>query len=405
MPRTGTIAVAAGTVLVAAYAFVIFNTSERYCPSCAADGKGIRFVQDYFDRGAYYVRGSWYIFGLRNTRDLSPEYPPLAVYIFGIPFAVADIAGHPRPSPILILNLLTAMMAPAYLGLMLVTRRLLRDVGIAEGRLFVFLLPGFLYFSLNRYDVIPALMVSGAMAMVLRDRPGWGGALLGLGAMTKWYPALLAPIFVTYFYRRERRDAALFAATFVLAVALVSLPLLLSGGFEAFIDPYRFQVGRGGDPLSIFGLMASWQGVGLPRGIRVMLLALQLAIPLLAMLAAIKDKEALLDWAIISFLAFIFFSKFYSPQWMIWVVPLLILRIKTRPWMALIVAWDAVSYLLFPVLYDIYGIHDSAPGLIFSAAVLTKTALLVTFAINPARGAWLDFIARARNGREAGAQA
>lgn len=397
MRKTGTILVAAAIVLSVAYAFVMFRTPERYCRSCTVDGKGIRFVQDYYDRGAYYVRGLWYIYGMGRTRELSPEYPPLAVYVFGVPFALADIAGHSKPSPLLILNLLTAMMVAAYLGLMLVTRRLLRDVGAEEWRLFVFLLPGFLYFSLNRYDAIPALMVSAALLMVFQNRPGWAGALLGLGAMTKWYPVLLAPICLTYFYRQDRRKAALFTVYFFMALALISLPMLVSGGPGAFFDPYKFQVGRGGDPLSLFGLIASLRGAELPRGIRVILLVLQLIIPLFALLSADKSKEAFLDWAILSLLAFVFFAKFYSPQWIIWVVPLLILRIKRWPGIVLIVAWDLIGYLLFPVLYDIYGIHDNAPGVIFSVAVLAKTAILIALAADPARGIWRDFMGAARN--------
>jgi len=396
MSRTGSILVTVAVALSVVYAFIIFYTSERYCPSCAVDGNGVRFVQDYYDRSVYFIRGSWYKFGMSRVGALSLEYPPMAVYIFAIPFAIRRLAGLSQSSPILILNLLTAMMVPAYVGLIMITRRILRDMGGEEWRLFVFLLPAFLYFSLNRYDVIPALMVSAALLLALRGHSAAAGAILGLGFMTKWYPALLAPICFTYFNRQERKNAVLFAASFILAALLAASPMLISAGIHPFLEPFEFHIGRSGDPFSIFGLIGYLHGARHPQSVRVALLVMQLALPLLALLAANKTKEALLDWTILSILAFIFFSKFYSPQWIIWIVPLIILRSRGRGWIALLVALDLISYLLFPVFYDVYGIHDNPPGIVFCVAVIVKSAILIALAVDPARGAYRDFLEASR---------
>lgn len=397
MRDIGKILLIAGIILSSAYAFLIFHTGEKYCPDCTVGGHGIRFFQDNYDRGAYYVRGSWYHFGMENVGKLDSEYPALAVYVFALPFAVADLMGRsdPAPRPGLILNLFTAMMVIFYLGLMLITRRLLEEKGKDTWRLVVFLLPGFLYFSLNRYDVMPALLVSAAVFMVLTDRPLWAGVLLGMGMMVKWYPALLGPICFAYFWRWKRSDAFILTGAFAATVIALSIPLLMIGGVDAFFDPYRFQIGRDADAMSIFGLATAWTGE--TRGLsplsswaKTILLALQLVIPLLALLGAQKSSEAFLDWVLLSLFAFIFFAKFYSPQWIIWIIPLFIVRYENRWLIVLIVAWDLLSYMLFPVLYDVYNMYENTPGVVFVVAVLVKTALILMLAYGPAVNVWRD---------------
>jgi uncharacterized membrane protein len=401
-------------MLSVAYAFVVFNTQERYHPDWTVDGKGIRFFQDHFERNSYFIRGSWYVVGMRRVSEINSEYPPLAAYFFGLPFALASIAGEKPSIPeteafitilpallipsymALIRNLLTALMVPAYLGLFLLTLSLLKERGEGEWRVFVFLLPGFLFFSLNGYDVLPSLMTVAAIAFAWRDKPDWAGILLGMGAMTGWYPALLMPIILGYFFKRERRSALLFVAAFFSTALIASIPVLISGGWRSYIDPFRLQQVRRLEPLSLFGLLAYGLGGRLPQWLLVVMLVCRFVVPLMGMISSQKDRDAMLDWSVLSLLGLVLFAKTYSPQWIIWIMPLLILR-KTRPGttfglVALLVIWDLLSYALFPVLYDIYGIRDHAPGVVFSVAVLLKTAIMVTLAIDPAKGAWRDFL-------------
>lgn len=407
--------VIAGVIISALYALVIFYTPERLCSDWARDGNGIRFLADEFDRSAYFVRGMWYVFGLRQISQLDAEYPPIAVYFFALPFVIADIVGKDLVllgnKPLhevlvtslqsqarrLYTNLFTVLMVPLYVALLYVTL-LARERGQeefkfsgGEGYVILFFLPAFLYFSLNRFDVLPSLMVSLAVLALLSDKSSLiSGALLGTGMMTKWYPALLAPAFFKYYFGKSPATALKFAISFACVVIVSLLPLLVFGEWKAFLNPYSFQLGRGGDVLSFFGLLAHWQGKELSRWAQIVLLVLQLSPSLLALTASLRTKRAVLEWSLVSLFSFLFFAKFYSPQWLIWVVPLLVVKMGSRRLFFLAVLWDLSSYLMFPLLYDVYGIHDHSPPFLYSVCVMVKTAVIFILAFPSGRFALSD---------------
>jgi hypothetical protein len=407
--------VTAGVIISTLYALVIFYTPERLCSDWARDDKGIRFLADDFDRSAYFVRGMWYVFGLRQMSQLDAEYPPLTIYFFALPFVIADIAGKDlvssldKPLPEVLVNslqsqgrrlytnLFTVLMVPLYVALLYVTL-LKRERGKeefklsdGEGYVILFFLPAFLYFSLNRFDVLPSLMVSLAVLALLSDKSSLiSGALLGAGMMTKWYPALLAPAFFKYYFGKSPATAVRFAISFACVVMVSLLPLLVFGEWKAFLNPYSFQLGRGGDVLSFFGLLAHWQGKELSRWAQIVLLVFQLSPSLLALTARLRTKRAVLEWSLVSLFSFLFFAKFYSPQWLIWVVPFLVVKMNSRRLFFLVVLWDLSSYLIFPLLYDVYGIHDHSPPFLYSLCVLVKTVLIFILAFSSGRLALSD---------------
>ena len=60
--------------------------------------------------------------------------------------------------------------------------------------LFVFLIGALCYL---RFDMLPAVLAGGAL-LAARRRPWVTGALTGLGAAIKLWPALLIPSFLSY---------------------------------------------------------------------------------------------------------------------------------------------------------------------------------------------------------------
>jgi hypothetical protein len=97
---------------------------------------------------------------------------------------------------------------------------------------------------LERYDLFPAALVAGALVAQAHRRWGLGGALLGLGAAAKVYPAVLLPILLLFSYRAGgRRPAVRSAAAFAAAVLAATLPLLAVAGLEP-LRPLLLQVER-----------------------------------------------------------------------------------------------------------------------------------------------------------------
>ena len=102
--------------------------------------------------------------------------------------------------------------------------------------LFVFLLGALGYL---RFDMLPAVLAGGAL-LAARRRPWITGALTGLGAAVKLWPALLIPSFLGY--KPDRRPAGLAFVVVGFGLAAVSL---LAGGMTRLFSPLTWQSDRG----------------------------------------------------------------------------------------------------------------------------------------------------------------
>ncbi len=90
-----------------------------------------------------------------------------------------------------------------------------------------------------RFDMLPAVLAGGAL-LAARRRPWVTGALTGLGAAIKLWPALLVPAFLAQ--RADRRPAGLAFVVVGFGLAGVSL---LAGGWARLFSPLTWQSDRG----------------------------------------------------------------------------------------------------------------------------------------------------------------
>jgi uncharacterized membrane protein len=149
-------------------------------------------------------------------RDFHPEYPPGAFLFFVIPsFA-------PERQYLVVFQLLAAL--GIVVGLVLLARlveRLGATTWLQYGALvYAGLTPILLGgFTLRRFDMWPAALCVGVLILLLDERPVWALALLGVGAMTKFYPVLLLPValLAVEHGRRIRAFVAFCAGAFVAA--------------------------------------------------------------------------------------------------------------------------------------------------------------------------------------------
>jgi hypothetical protein len=102
------------------------------------------------------------------------------------------------------------------------------------------------------------------------------------------------------------------------------------------------------------------------------------ALPGLAVVAARpRDARVLLRWLTAATLAFVLFSRFQSPQWVVWITPLALLAASARGELVLVIAQDVAAYLYFPLAYDRFG-PASAP-FAFAVGAVTAIRLLLLF--------------------------
>ena len=210
----------------------------------------------------------------------------------------------------------------------------------------------------------PAVMLTVlALLAWSRGRPGWAGVALGLAIAVKFYPILLlGPLLLLCL--RGRRMAAF--GWLVLGTAgawlAVNLPVMLAG-FEGWSYFFTFSSERGQDFGSVWlALETAGYGVS-PTSINTVaagtLVAMCAAIGLLILLARQPPRVAQVSFLVVA--AFLLTNKVYSPQFVLWLVPLAILA---RPRWRDVIWWQLAQAVYFAAIWwYLVGLVDGNKGL------------------------------------------
>jgi hypothetical protein len=342
--------------------------------------------------------------GLVPYRDFDVEYPPGALPFFVLP-SIARTHGvgtYTSAFDALIWAcgaLLLAGMAIALRELRAWPPRLAGALAFAA---FAPLALGSVV--LTRYDLWPAALTVGALAALLAGRARLGHGILGLGIAAKVYPAVLAPIFLVHVWRtRGRREALLClgVGAAVLAACLAPFLVLAPHGLWSSV------AGQSTRPLQIESLGAavlialhhlsglhltmkaasgSQNLVGaLPHDVSRALVVLQIAAVVGAWLwfwrGDTRSRERLVTASAAAVCGFVAFGKVLSPQFLIWLVPLVPLVRGRRGLVAsgLLATALVLTQLWFPNRYWwlVYGFHTRETILVAARDVV----LVALFAV------------------------
>ena len=287
------------------------------------------------------------------------------------------------------------MAIASLLGLMLVVRLgYQRDWN--TGRFGYLVLPAVLYFTLNRFDIWPALLTAGSLACLGRERFAASGILLGTAAMVKVFPILLAPFVFAYLWRRGRGVRA-WSIALAATVLVLFLPPLLRYGWQATWAPYQYQLTRPLEGYTLYGFVLP-NAMGQPGPpwnlIRLAILGITTAVLLVrppSSLIGVLRRGA------IALIVFLSLQLFYSPQWIVWLVPLLVPLAGAQRFVGpLLIVLDAITYLTFPVVYDRVGPLATYDGLHYWMMASLICARGAVFALLVAVLAWGEIADRFR---------
>ncbi len=198
-----------------------------------------------------------------------------------------------------------------------------------------------------------ALLALGMLAWA-RERPLAAGLLIGLAAATKFYPLFaLGPLLVLCLRAGRLRE---FWATLVAAVCgwgMVNVPVMLAD-YEGWSRFYRLSEERGVGWSTIW-LVLQHQGHPVPvehlNLISGGLFALACAgVAVLALAARRRPRLPQLVFLVVA--AFLVTSKIYSPQYVLWLLPLAVLA---RPrWRDLLV-WQAAEVVHYVGIWMLFA--------------------------------------------------
>lgn len=217
--------------------------------------------------------------------------------------------------------------------------------------LLVALAPAFALTATINWDLLAVALTAAAMLMWSRSRALAAGVLLGLATAAKLYPVLLlGPLLVLCL--RAGRWRAFWAATGGTAAAwlVVNVPVMIStqGGLhirDGWKQFYTFSQERPVDFGSLWLIISQRTGNPLDdvNTYAMILMALACAgVAALALCAPRRPRFAQLAFLVI--VAFVLTNKVYSPQYVLWLIPLAALA---RPRWRDFLVWQACEVMYF----------------------------------------------------------
>jgi hypothetical protein len=307
-------------------------------------------------------------------RDFAVEYPPGALPVFAIP-ALGD------PSSEAYRIRFESLMA--FFGQAMIVAVAVALVALGAGRRW--LLAGLAFAALapvllgpvvlSRFDLWPAALTAAALCALVTGRFRLGHLALGAAVLAKLYPAVLAPLTVAYVWKREGRREALVCAGLMLGVvAVVFAPFVVvapGGVWDSLWNqasrPLQIESLGAGMLLvahHVFGtgvtMESSHGSQNLAGTAPAVLAALQTFLQQAALVATWilfargpASRERLLLASAAALVAFIALGKVLSPQFLIWLIPVMPLVAGRRGLIAsgLLAAALVLTQLWFPYRY------------------------------------------------------
>lgn len=325
----------------------------------STDPEAPRWFNDHNDRWIYMEIGGWLPRHEIPYRDTPSEYPQVPTCLFGI-LRLFSPGTNEQTIYFLHSSLFTFLML---LFLFLTIRLLYTMLPRQKWMAYLMLLPGSLYFTYNRFDILPAFLALWSLWFLQRNKLIPAGIVLGIGTFTKWYPALLFPVFLSYRYTTngKRVDWKLILS-FLGTCVLIIAPTLLTGGWAALTMPYQLHASRGMEQVSLpvlLNLVLERGGYEVHPDIMIYIfLVLQVLLAAASLFARIASLDEVLQWTIMAIGTFVVFSRIYSPQWILWLVPFIVLATRNRFDATWIFLYNAAVYLSFPLAFELRGFHS-----------------------------------------------
>jgi uncharacterized membrane protein len=321
--------------------------------------------------------------------DLTIEYPVLSGLWMGAAAAVTDvIGGSPEggdvPGSDLSQQLRGQYRSAVFWGVNAVGFFAMLLIGLALlvnaqprrpwDALMIAASPSLALAAMINWDMIALGLVAAFLWSWSTRRPIGAGVFIGLGAAAKLYPVFfLGPLLVLCL--RERRMGA-WAKTFVAAAATwlaLDLPIYLWSP-DAFKWFWQFNASRGVDYGSLWIVASNYGHTASAHQINVTTWlffgAACVAIGLLALLAPRRPRLPQLLY--LTVVAFLVVNKVYSPQYVIWLLPLAALA---RPRWRDILIWQAAEVFYFFAVWMHIANFFVAPGAkdwVYATAVVVR---------------------------------
>ncbi len=281
--------------------------------------------------------------------------------------------------------LLVAVVATA-----LTVRRRMWDAAM------VALAPGVILCAFINWDLLAVALTSVSMLLWSRSRAGWAGVLLGLAVAAKFYPVLLlGPLLFLCLRAGRMRAFWVTAGTGLAAWLVVNVPVAIVAP-DAWAHFYTFSSTRGADwgsPWYVLQVLDHAVPADKLNLVATGLLAvLCVGVAFLIVQSPRRPRYAQVAFLVIA--AFCLTNKVYSPQYVLWLVPL---AAMARPRWRDFLVWQSGEVVYFlAIWYFLQQYGNDNKGLPYgwySVAIVIHLALTTWFAamiVRDIRRPWHD---------------
>lgn len=371
----------------------IINSPAKFL-SDQGDNGGVSLIRDDHEFNVYYERiGYYYEHGVPYKNERA-EYPVLGLLYLTVPaFFTSTQADY--NIALVIQNLICLLL------LIIVTYNIINFLGTKNKQLWFFLLPSFLYFTVNRFDIWPALLIQLAVLMLIKNKFNWAFLLLSFSFLAKGYAVVLFPIFFVYYFVKNGDKIKNHIKNkpfllFITPVIILIVGLIVWAGFENALFPYVFQSTRNFAFGSIYGsfIVLNWGYFSetfwhwfMYVGSKILGLW-QLLLPLIVFLGYKKFKDFIkipadvVRWSLLVLLFYVFLSPYYSPQWFVWLLPLFVLIPLRQKEIWAVIIFDLLNFLFFPLVYGYFGYEHIIFEVVVTARTISFIVLILFLAKN-----------------------
>jgi hypothetical protein len=368
--------------------------------------------------GAYWIGGEQYttgcysdavpFWGLRGVAagqvpyfQARMEYPVLTGALIWVEGLIARLLGLGRPDAA---DFLTAVWF-GNTGFAFLILHMMRRAGVGRVRQYAWALgPPLVLYLAHNWDLLAAAFAVAAVLGAHRGRDVRATALAALGGAAKLFPLLMLPLLGlgALFRRGHSIGGNIIRAALLVVVALaawgaVNLPVAATA-FTNWSEFYAFSSQRSGTAASGWELANTfnWYPTDIPTRNRLALIAF--ALGALAIVLAGWRRHAAHPWVLFTpVLAwFLLTNKVWSPQFDLWLWPLLVLTTtRARP-LALFLLGDLLAYFAeFWLFAGLEGAWPSATQVdVATAAAIRGVAVLwiIWAAVRDPAPAWINRI-------------
>jgi hypothetical protein len=330
------------------------------------------------DLNVYFASARWVTEGDRLYRDVWSEYPLFANIIFATVRYLSNLfhAG--------VYGFYGVWIALTWVIYLYAVYRI--ATGTTRLAALAWLAPAPIYFTVFRFDIFPAVATLMSLFAIRRTSYLKGALWLGVAAALKGYALFMLPAYCVFIVYQRSFAAAIKVGVLAVAPMILSLlATLIFAGWGGMVAPFSFHALRTFNGVStydafnyLFGsaynpfshLFSTSLIPGESEIVRWVAQFLQVGCALAAAAMRPRRFDDLVNSFLFAVLGFMSFSTFYSPQFVLWILPL----VPFSGSLGMLISAILFSWLSYPFNPGDF-LFQLAPLALFKAEIIAVSLL------------------------------